>query len=151
MGSTLKTIGILAVLVAIPVYLNFGTLSPCGMLRQTVRKQDGLASVLPDSIIDVFLASQYGELTPGRCIRLLLNYETAPVANRATPTSPPAPVSPPPQQSVIQQPPQDPMELASKQMFAAISECRTRRIDGEVNTPPNSLLQSLMRKSSATA
>jgi hypothetical protein len=49
----MRTIGAitvtLAVLVAAAVYSNFGTLSPCSMLRETVRQHDGLAAILPDS------------------------------------------------------------------------------------------------------
>jgi hypothetical protein len=30
----MKTLGVIAILIAVVVYLNFGTLSPCGMLRQ---------------------------------------------------------------------------------------------------------------------
>jgi hypothetical protein len=45
-GTTLKTLGIVAVLAAGAVYMNYGTLSPCGALRETVRKQNGLARIV---------------------------------------------------------------------------------------------------------
>jgi hypothetical protein len=48
---TIQTLGGVAALIAVAVYWNFGTLSPCGMLRESVRHRDGLAAVLPDSIV----------------------------------------------------------------------------------------------------
>jgi hypothetical protein len=61
MGATaLKTLGIVAVLAAGAVYMNYGTLSPCGALRETVRKQDGSARILPDSVVDVVIESNGG-------------------------------------------------------------------------------------------
>jgi hypothetical protein len=45
-GTMLKTLCIFAVLVAGAAYINYGTLSPCGALRETVRKQDGLARMV---------------------------------------------------------------------------------------------------------
>ena len=38
-GTTLKTLGILAALVAGAVFLNYGTLSPCDALRETFTDQ----------------------------------------------------------------------------------------------------------------
>ena len=45
-GTTLKTLGVFAVLVAGVIFVNYGTLSPCDALRETVRRQDGLATAL---------------------------------------------------------------------------------------------------------
>jgi hypothetical protein len=40
------------------------------MLRETERKQDGLAAILPDAIVDAALAAKYGSLTPGKCAQV---------------------------------------------------------------------------------
>jgi hypothetical protein len=62
------------------LFAQYGTLSPCGMLRETARKQGGaVAAVLPDAVIDVALASRYGPLTPAKCVSLLIrNYAGSP-------------------------------------------------------------------------
>ncbi len=59
----MKTLGAIVVLIGVVVYLIFGTLSPCGMLRENFRRHDNLAAVLPDSVVDVALAAQYGALS----------------------------------------------------------------------------------------
>jgi len=63
-------------------YTRFGTVEPCGVVRQIHREADlrrgGLdalaASQLPDSIYDRALALQFGPLTPGRCASFLAGY-----------------------------------------------------------------------------
>jgi len=42
-----------------------------------MRQRDGLAAVLPDSIVDLALSGQYGALSPGRCIGILLEQQSA--------------------------------------------------------------------------
>jgi hypothetical protein len=61
---TIETLGGIAALIAVAVYWNFSTLSPCGILRESVRQRDGLAAVLPDSIVDLALAGQYPSELP---------------------------------------------------------------------------------------
>src|SRR5258708_36882262 len=109
-GTTLKTLGILAALVAGAVFVNYGTLSPCDALRETVRRQDGLARILPDALITAAIEANAGPLTPMKCVGLLLNKQSTPVASAPAP----APVAPPPQASVSQ-PPQDPMLIAQNE------------------------------------
>lgn len=73
-------------LVVAAVLLQYGTLSPCGVLRAQIREQAAreggfggfLANALPDSVIDGMLAAQYGSLSPGRCLSLALSGVTAP-------------------------------------------------------------------------
>lgn len=123
----MKTFLALVALIGLVVYLSFGTLSPCGMLRENVRKHDGLAAILPDGLVDAGLAAQYGELSPGRCISILLNGQSTPVA--ATP------VPPPPQ--VQQQPPVyngNAFANANAEAGAAISQCRAKRLRGELRS-----------------
>jgi hypothetical protein len=67
----LLVVGVVAAAIGTAIYLYFGTLSPCGVLRERVRQADAFAAVLPDSVIDVALAAQYGALSPGRCIACL--------------------------------------------------------------------------------
>jgi hypothetical protein len=127
-GTTLKTLGIFAVLVAGAVFVNYGTLSPCDALRETVRRQDGLARILPDALITAAIEANAGPLTPMKCVGLLLSKQNTSVA------STPAPVAPPPPQASISQPPHDPMVIAQNEMVAAITECRNKRIDGTLKT-----------------
>jgi hypothetical protein len=81
-----RWIRILAVVLVVGAGLllfQYGTLSPCGMLRVEARQQaarDGggaalLTSALSDSVIDTLLAARYGPLTPGRCLGLVLRRE----------------------------------------------------------------------------
>jgi len=101
-ARTIRTFGGVAVLIAAVVFWNFGTLSPCGVLREAARQNDSLASVLPDSIVDLGLAGQYGPLSTGRCLAVLIKNLSTPIlstaqASRAEMMQPvprPAPVPP---------------------------------------------------------
>jgi len=55
------------------IYWNFGTLSPCGVLRESVQQRDGLAATPPDSIVGMDVAAQNGALSPARCLNLFLS------------------------------------------------------------------------------
>ena len=127
----MKTIFGIVGVIGVIVYLSFGTLSPCGMLRETVRKHDGMAAILPDGLVDAALAAQYGELNPGRCIGILFNSNRTQVA--ATPATPQSVVQPP---RVQQQAPtnSDLAKIAMKETETAIMECRARRLNGELKT-----------------
>jgi hypothetical protein len=125
--STPKTLVAIAVLIGVVVYLSFGTLSPCGILRENVRKHDGLAAVLPDGLVDAALAAQYGELSPGRCVSILLN-------GPRTVAVTPAPSPQPRQQAIPAATPNDPVKVAGKETNAAILECRAKRLRGELKT-----------------
>jgi hypothetical protein len=81
------TIAILALLgllgiAALVLYLDYGTVAPCGILRERIRQQavrEGgqlgsfVATAIPDNVLDGLIASQYGALTPGHCINLVVN------------------------------------------------------------------------------
>jgi hypothetical protein len=69
---TIQTLSGVVLLVAVAVYLNFGTILPCGVLREVSRQRDSLAAVLPDRIVDLALSGQFGELSPGRCLAVLI-------------------------------------------------------------------------------
>jgi hypothetical protein len=126
----MKTIFAIVVVIGVVVYLSFGTLSPCGMLRENVRKHDSMAAILPDGLVDAALAAQYGALSPGRCISILLSRNSTPVAA--------APVARP----IVQQPrvPQQvpanyaSMNAAMKEAKMALTECRAKRLNGELKT-----------------
>ena len=116
-----STLCAIAALIAFAMYSNYGTLSPCGALRETVRQRDGLAAVLPDSVVDLAMAARYGTLSPGRCIGILLEQQNAnaprvaqqPVAQQPPQTSQPWPA--PPQVSQAPRasiPDQDPIKAA---------------------------------------
>jgi hypothetical protein len=130
-GTTLKTLGIFAALVAGALFVNYGTLLPCDALRETVRRQDVLARILPDALITAAIEANAGPLTPMKCVGLLLGKQNTSVASAPAPP----PVAPtPPQQASISQPPQDQMMIAQNEMVAAITECRNKRIDGTLKT-----------------
>ncbi len=123
----MKTIAGIVVIVAVLVYLTFGALSPCGILRESVRRHDTLAAALPDSLVDLALVAQYGALSPGRCLGILL---TTPVA--ATPVAP----QPRNQQQASPAPltSEEALRMAFKETQTAINECRAKRLSGELKT-----------------
>lgn len=122
----MKTIMGLLALCAALIYLIFGTLAPCGIVREMVRKQDGLAAILPDGLIDAALVNQFGALSPGRCLNILVQNYTAPISKSAEPVKPvqrtAAPENP------------DPIKRAFEISKAAINECRSKRLSGELKT-----------------
>ena len=81
----LAALVIVIAIVAGGIYFRFGTVEPCGILRVRVREQGVaqrglnavLASALPDQAIDTLMAAQYGPLTPGRCLNVLMGPEDA--------------------------------------------------------------------------
>jgi hypothetical protein len=96
-------------LLTVSVYANFGTIEPCGILRTKVRGQDQLLAILPDGLLDAAVASQFGPLTPLRCVQLLTTSSLAPttaqpprqsaaqpVPSRPAPPRQPDPYVPPP-------------------------------------------------------
>jgi len=122
----------LAAVVALAAYYDFGTVSPCGALRASVRQQDGLAAVLPDSVIDLYLAAQYGALSPGRCLVILLkNPSIVQTAQQvASPPSPRVATAPAPVAVTARDPLQWAMQLAQR----SADECRAKRVSGELPT-----------------
>jgi hypothetical protein len=126
----MKTIVAIVVLIGVLVYLNFGTLSLCGMLRESIRRHDNLAAALPDSLVDLALVAQYGALSPGRCLGILLNGQNTPVT--ATPAAP----QPKSQRQASRVPltGEEALRAAFKETETAMNECRTRRLSGELKT-----------------
>jgi hypothetical protein len=135
-----KTLGGILVLVGLLVYLAFGTLAPCGILREVVRKHDNLAALLPDGIVDVALAAQFGELSPGRCLSLLAVYATQPASTVPLPqqskAQQPANVAPLPQQQISHpsMTAEEALKAATTATETAIKECREKRINGELKS-----------------
>ena len=98
---TIQSLGGIVVLISVAVLWYFGTLWPCGVLREAARQRDSLAAVLPDSIVDLALAGQYGPLSSDRCIAVLMNNLGTPILSTAQsrsqtmqPFPRPAPVPP---------------------------------------------------------
>jgi hypothetical protein len=50
------------------------------VLREAVRERGGLAAILPDDIVDLGIAGQYGSMSPGRFIAVLMDNLRAPIA-----------------------------------------------------------------------
>jgi hypothetical protein len=73
-------------------YLDYGTLDPCGMMRQKLRREaiakggslgGFLASAMPDNVLDGVVSAEYGKpVTPGFCIGVLLGTEKPAEAGR---------------------------------------------------------------------
>jgi hypothetical protein len=76
---TIQSLGGIVVLISVAVLWYFGTLWPCGVLREAARQRDSLAAVLPDSIVDLALAGQYGPLSSDRCVAILMNNLGTPI------------------------------------------------------------------------
>jgi hypothetical protein len=83
---TIQTLSGTAASIALVVFLDFGTLSPCGVLREAARQRDSLAAVLPDSIVDLGLEGQYGPLSDGRCLAVLMKNLSTPILSTAQTT-----------------------------------------------------------------
>jgi hypothetical protein len=137
------TVGFLAAMIAGVVYLNFGTLSPCGVLREKVRHADALAAVLPDSLVDLAITAQFGALSPGRCLELLFNNQTVQPPTQqpqavARPSVPavaqprafpsPAAQAPP----ITADPPREATAAVNIEAEQATNECRAKRQRGEL-------------------
>jgi hypothetical protein len=54
------------------LYLSFGTLTPCGILREAIRQRGNFAAILPEDLINFALESQYGPMSDNRCFGILL-------------------------------------------------------------------------------
>jgi hypothetical protein len=75
----LRFAAVVAALVAVVVYWNFGTFSPCGVLREAIRQRDDLVAVFPDGVIDFAFEAQFGEMSAKRCLAVLVETVTSPV------------------------------------------------------------------------
>jgi hypothetical protein len=73
----LRFVAVVAALVAVVVYWNFGTFSPCDVLR--VRQRGDLAAIFPDGFIDFAFEAQFGEMSAKRCFAVLLEAVTSPM------------------------------------------------------------------------
>ena len=62
---------------------RYGTLAPCGILRVEIRenaaRQGGadafIVNAMSDDLLNTALAAQYGPLTPGRCLGIVIRNE----------------------------------------------------------------------------
>jgi hypothetical protein len=124
MGRSVRTIGVLSAVVVVAAivayWVTFGTISPCGMLRESFRQRAGFATILPESVVDLAIAGQYGVLSPGRCMSILLEQRNAP--------------APAPQDDLL--------EAALQQTAQAGARCRAKRLSGELTTYAASALCS---------
>jgi hypothetical protein len=75
----LRFVAVVAALVAVVVYWNFGTFSPCGVLREAIRQRGDLVAIFPDGAIDFAFEAQFGEMSAKRCFAVLLEAVTSPV------------------------------------------------------------------------
>jgi hypothetical protein len=78
MRAFLRFAAVLAAVLAAVVYYNFGTLSPCGVLRESIRQRGDLVAIFPDEVIDFAFEAHFGEISAQRCFAVLLRAVTAP-------------------------------------------------------------------------
>jgi hypothetical protein len=133
----MKRLGAAILILGGIVYLYFGTLSPCGMLREHLRKRDSLAAAMPDVLVDVALAAHYGALSPGRCVAILVSDVTSSITRTPAATPPPVTQLQPRPQGAQPQPQQLPDFRVShgqelREVERAMYECRARRLAGEL-------------------
>jgi hypothetical protein len=75
----LRLLAVIAALVAGAVYWNFGTLSPCGVIREAIRQRGDVTAIFPDGVIDFGFEARFGEMSANRCLAVLLENLTSPV------------------------------------------------------------------------
>jgi hypothetical protein len=75
--TVLRFVAAVATLVAVVVYWNFGTFSPCGVLREAMRQRDDAVAIFPDGVIDFAFEAQFGEMSAKRCFAVLLEAVTS--------------------------------------------------------------------------
>jgi len=75
----LRFVVVVAALVAVVVYWNFGTFSPCAVLHEAIRQRGDLVAIFPDGFIDFAFEAQFGEMSAKRCFAVLLEAVTSPV------------------------------------------------------------------------
>jgi hypothetical protein len=78
----------LLIVAGVVVYMTYGTVEPCGIVREKLRRQavaEGgnfgglLATVTPDSVINGMISAQYNRpVSPGLCIGILIGTENPP-------------------------------------------------------------------------
>jgi hypothetical protein len=121
--------------------LLYGTISPCGIVRAQVRQEaerEGgfgvIATALPDGVIDSFIASRYGTLSPASCLAIALTGSPL----RSTPARRQTSASAAPRsnqgKATGAMPDAVVMKQAALQTKAAIMDCRKRRLSGELKT-----------------
>jgi hypothetical protein len=74
----LRFVTVVAALAAVVVYWNFGTFSPCGVLREEIRQRGDLVAIFPDGAIDFAFEAQFGEMSAKHCFAVLLEAATSP-------------------------------------------------------------------------
>lgn len=136
MRAVIAIAGLLAVFVAGPLLLKYGTLSPCGMLRAQVREHDGFAAVLPDGLADLGLAAHLGALTPAKCLAALFGKDQSqpPPKQEASkpPPTPSAPALAAPSTPSRARDAEAALRNAFQKAGQATAECRARRLSGEL-------------------
>lgn len=121
----MRLLAIIALGLIIGFLLTYGTISPCGILRESIRKHDAIAAHLPDSWLEAVMDIKIGVLSPGQCIAILAGVWGPPSATQNSAlaqTSTEASKWPAQAQS------------ASVKVKAAINKCREDRLDGVLKT-----------------
>jgi hypothetical protein len=112
------------------------TSAPAEERQLESRCQAGLCRViLPDGVVDAVIEGNTGPLTPGRCLGLLIGGQHASAQTAATaPTVAAAPVPQPDRQAISAQASSPVMQAAGNEAAAAINECKSKRLSGELKS-----------------
>lgn len=129
---TAQTLAGVAALFVYLIYWNFGTLSPCGVLRETVRQREGLAAIPPDSVVDRDTAVQNGPLSPARCLSLFVSQKQVLLSIAPRPAVPPSSLRGPQSSQGLTSTSWIARSAALDEAEHAVDECRTKRLSGEL-------------------
>src|SRR5207237_1405365 len=87
------------------------------------------------SVVDAVIESNAGPLSPGRCFGLLIGGQHAPAPTAAaTPAVAAAPAPQPDRQAISAQANGPAMQAAGNEAAAAINECKSKRLSGELKS-----------------
>ena len=64
-----RFVAVLAAVLAVVVYWNLGTLSPCGVLRESIRQRGDFVAIFPDEVIDFAFEAQFSKMSARRFLR----------------------------------------------------------------------------------
>ena len=131
---TVQTVAGVAALFIYLVYWNFGTGSPCGMLRETVRQRDGMTVRPPGGDAELDIEAQNPAQSSAQCLSLFVSQKQVLLPIAHLPAS----------HTSLQAVPQSTSRLALANLIArssalaeaehAVDECRAKHLTGELPT-----------------
>ena len=119
--TLLRYVAVVAAIVAVVVYWNFGTFSPCGVLREAMRQRGDVVAIFPDGVIDFAFEARSAKCRQ----RVALPCCSKPLLRRCRP-----PASVPTVDATVRAPTMKAKVVASVPRLAPFAPCGwTRRAD----------------------